>query len=73
MKMTVGQEVNNLIMPIKTMISKFKKEVADAIEHHLNAIHRLETKELGSDELIEKYADFLGYELSKSYNFIPKE
>jgi len=26
MKMTVGQEVNNLIMPIKTMISKFKKE-----------------------------------------------
>lgn len=48
-----------------------QQEVADATGFHLNAINRLETQGRGSDELIEKYAAFLGFTLDKSYNFIP--
>ena len=50
-----------------------QQEVADKIGCHLNAINRLETQGTGSDELIERYAKFLGYQLDKSYNFTPSE
>ena len=48
-----------------------QQEIADQTGYHLNAISRLETQGIGSDEMIDKYARALGYELDKSYNFIP--
>lgn len=48
-----------------------QQEIADLTGYHLNAINRLETQGVGSDEMMEKYARALGYALDKSYNFIP--
>jgi len=50
-----------------------QQEIADRSGNHINAINRLENQGLGSDDLLAAYARAIGFELDKSYNFIPIE
>lgn len=73
-KNTVNREQAINFLKVQRITQQVSQQaIADKLNRHLNSINRLENEYKGSDELIAAYARALGYELDKSYNFIPTD